>query len=73
MRVIGKRKEPELSAGVTAGSLRAAGQLGALLSAFGTDTFIPKGLYRFRGHEAANRQQLECIAQGLARRALGRL
>ncbi len=73
MRVIGRRAEPELSEGVSAASLRAAARFGEVIAAFGTDTFIPKGLYRFRGHDAANRHQFECIATGMAERALRRI
>ena len=72
MRLIGKRRQPELTATASAEALRCAGRFGATLAAFGTDSFIPKGLYRFRDHEAANRQQLDCIARGLAQRALRR-
>lgn len=35
-------------------------------------TFIPKGLYRFRSHKDANRQQEDCLAQGLGRLAAER-
>lgn len=39
----------------------------------GCTTFIPKGVIRFRTHEEANRDQMECIAAGMARIARGRL
>jgi len=37
----------------------------------GNDSFIPKGVYRFRTHAEANRHQEECLARGMA--ALARL
>ncbi|HSW06879.1 hypothetical protein [Aquabacterium sp.] len=28
-------------------------------------TFIPKGVYRFKSHEDANRQAQDCLVQGM--------
>ncbi|MDR2452758.1 MAG: hypothetical protein LBE85_13585 [Candidatus Accumulibacter sp.] len=36
-------------------------------------TFIPKGVYRFRTHEEANRHQMDCLVEGMARIALERV
>lgn len=38
----------------------------------GDSSFIPKGLYRFKTHEEANRHQLDCLAKGMALIALKR-
>ena len=27
--------------------------------------FIPKGIYRFKSHEAANKHQQDCLARGM--------
>ncbi|MDR3300791.1 MAG: hypothetical protein LBU43_12570 [Candidatus Accumulibacter sp.] len=35
-------------------------------------TFIPKGIYRFKTHQEANRRQLDCLAKGMAKIALER-
>ena len=32
----------------------------------GNDSFIPKGVYRFKTHAEANRHQLDCLAKGMA-------
>jgi hypothetical protein len=32
----------------------------------GQSSFIPRGVYRFLTHEAANRHQEECLAAGMA-------
>jgi hypothetical protein len=32
----------------------------------GGDSFIPKGVYRFKTHAEANRHQEECLAGGMA-------
>ena len=69
MKQVGSRRERPLA-------YRASGQLlieGALFSEavshLAQSTFIPKGLYRFRSHEDANRQQQQCLVSGMARRA----
>lgn len=38
----------------------------------GDDSFIPKGIYRFKTHAEANQQQQDCLAEGMARIARGR-
>lgn len=38
----------------------------------GNLTFIPKGVYRFKTHEEAYQHQLDCLARGMAKIALGR-
>ena len=38
----------------------------------GNRTFIPKGVYRFKTHEEANRHALDCLAKGMAKIALER-
>jgi hypothetical protein len=38
----------------------------------GETTFIPKGVYRFKTHEDANRHQLDCLINGMAKIALRR-
>jgi hypothetical protein len=35
------------------------------ISHLAKSTFIPKGVYRFRTHKDANRQQDDCLAQGI--------
>ncbi len=32
----------------------------------GSTTFIPKGVFRFKTHEAANQHQQQCLAEGMA-------
>jgi hypothetical protein len=35
------------------------------LSRLAPTTFVPKGVYRFRSHDDANRQQLDCLVRGM--------
>jgi hypothetical protein len=66
MRQLGSRREPEIST-------RASGVLladGALFSEavwqLARVAFIPKGVYRFKSHEAANRHDQDCLADAMA-------
>jgi hypothetical protein len=63
---------PELTAAVGPAGLRALDELNRTLHALGGDTFIPKGVYRFEDHVAANEHRDDCIARGMARRGLKR-
>jgi hypothetical protein len=74
MRTIGHRKERHIS-------FSASGTLLAEGARFndethpmptGNTTFVPKGLYRFKTFEDANRHEAECLARGMARLALAR-
>jgi hypothetical protein len=65
MRQVGSRREREIA-------LEASGELlieGALfneaLSQLSPSTFVPKGVYRFRSHEAANRHAEDCLVRGM--------
>jgi hypothetical protein len=66
MKTVGHRCEPELSP-VADGRLLAQGvRFTESLAPLAQSTFIPRGVYRFASHEAANRHQLDCLAQGMA-------
>lgn len=69
MRVVGHRRhrQPE---GLPSGQALAEGaRFNEALARLGTTTGVPKGVYRFRSHEDANRHQEACLARGMARRA----
>lgn len=38
----------------------------------GSQTCIPKGIYRFKSFEEANRQDLDCLVKGMAKIAADR-
>jgi hypothetical protein len=38
----------------------------------GNATFIPKGIFRFKTHEDANRHQVDCLVEGMTQAALAR-
>jgi hypothetical protein len=43
-----------------------------LISWLAPKTLIPKGLYRFRNHEEANRHEQDCLALGMGKLAARR-
>jgi hypothetical protein len=36
-----------------------------VISKLTQSTFVPKGIYRFRSHEAANQHAEDCLVQGM--------
>lgn len=75
MRIIGKRKERPItffaSAELLAEGARFNDEIHQLPT--GNTTFIPKGLFRFKSHEDANRHQQGCLVKGMAQTALERI
>lgn len=74
MRTIGHRKERPISFSAS-GTLLAEGarfndEIHRLPT--GNTTFVPKGVYRFKSFEDANRHEAECLVRGMARVALER-
>jgi len=69
MRTVGLRKERPLglpaSGALLAEGARFNDEMHRLPT--GETTFIPKGVYRFKTHEDANRHQLDCLIEGMAR------
>lgn len=71
MRIIGRRKERPITFAAS-GILLAEGarfndEIHRLPT--GNATFIPKGVFRFKTHEEANRHQLDCLVDGMANTA----
>ena len=72
MRQVGSRRERPLSI-EGAGSLLAEGaRFSESVWQLSGAGYVPKGVYRFASHEAANRHELECIARAMARLAARR-
>lgn len=68
MRIVGHRQAMPISftasATLLAEGARFNDEIHRLPS--GNDSFIPKGVYRFKTHAEANKHQLDCIARGMA-------
>lgn len=74
MRTIGRRTEPPIffsaSAKLLAEGARFNDEIHRLPT--GNRTYIPKGVYRYKSFEEANRHDLDCIVAGMAQAALER-
>lgn len=74
MRVVGRRKERPItflsSADALAEGARFNDEIHRLPT--GGQTFIRKGVYRFKSFEESNRHDMECLAKGMARIAMER-
>jgi hypothetical protein len=68
MQTIGHRKERPISFSVSAELLAEGARFNDEMHRLptGNSTFIPKGVFRFKNHEEANRHQQDCIAKGIA-------
>jgi len=74
MRTVGHRKEHPItfspSATLLAEGARFNDEIHKLPT--GNQTFIPKGIYRFKSFEEANRHDLDCLVEGMAQIAIKR-
>lgn len=69
MKTVGTRKQPALTMHPSGELLKAGALFNETVARLAPSTFIPKGVYRFKSHEEANRHEQECIAQGMAAQA----
>ena len=74
MRKIGRRKEQPISFSASSALLVEGARFNDEIHRLptGNMTFIPKGLFRYKHHDEANRHQQDCLIEGMARVALER-
>lgn len=72
MRQVGVRREPEIVAQASGLLLEKGARFNETLSRLAPSTFVPKGVYRFRSHEEANRHEQDCLARGMGLLAVER-
>jgi hypothetical protein len=72
MITVGHRQERPLVVQGNGTLLAEGARFSETIAHLAKSTFIPKGVYRFRSHKDANRQQDDCLAQGIARLAAER-
>ena len=74
MRTIGHRKERPITFSASAALLLEGARFNDEIHRLptGRATFIPKGVFRFKSHEAANQHQQACLIDGIAEIALNR-
>ena len=74
MRTIGHRKGRPISFSASAALLAEGARFNDEIHRLptGKSTFIPKGVFRFKTHEDANRHHVDCLVGGMAATALAR-
>jgi len=74
MRTVGHRKETPIAFSASAVLLAEGARFNDEIHRLptGNRTFIPKGVYRFKSFEDANRHDFDCVAAGMAQTALER-
>lgn len=72
MKRVGNRREPAVVEHASGELLAEGARFNETVAKLSPTTFVPKGIYRFRSHDEANRHELECLAHGMARLAAER-
>ena len=72
MRTIGHRKERPISFAASAALLAEGARFNDEIHCLptGNTTCIPKGVFRFKTHERANRHQQDCLVESMVQTAL---
>lgn len=73
MITVGHRRERPMAMQGDGALLAEGARFSETIAHLANSTFIPKGVYRFRSHADANRQQEDCLAQGMGRLAAERV
>jgi len=74
MRIVGRRQSRSISYAASAALLSEGAGFNDEIHGLptGKATRIPKGVFRFKTHEEANRQELDCLVESMVRIALSR-
>jgi len=73
MKRVGSKRERPLAINASGDLLAEGARFSETISRLSKSTFVPKGVYRFRSHEAANRHAEDCLVEGMGRLAAARL
>ena len=65
MRQVGSRRERVLSVQASGDLLAEGARFSEAVARMAPTTFIPKGVYRYPSHEAANRHAQDCLVLGM--------
>ena len=70
MRIVGRKSEPLPSLAASGAALMRAASFNEMMQSimpYGKMGCIPKGIYRFKSHEEANRQPDDCLVRHMAK------
>ncbi|MDP9082779.1 MAG: hypothetical protein M3N50_03315 [Pseudomonadota bacterium] len=73
MRQVGTKRQRALQVAASGVLLAEGARFNEAISRLSQSTFVPKGIYRFRSHEAANAHAEDCLVEGMGRLAATRL
>jgi hypothetical protein len=73
MRQVGSKRERPLAVNASGALLAEGARFNDAISRLSPSTFVPKGVYRFRSHDAANRHAEDCLVLGMGRLVAARL
>ena len=65
MKTIGSRRQVVMTERASGEAFAAGARFSEAVAQFAKTTFIPKGVYRFKTHEAANKHQQDCLTLGM--------
>jgi len=65
VRQVGSRRERVLSVQASGDLLAEGARFSEAVARMAPTTFIPKGVYRYPSHEAANRHAQDCLVLGM--------
>jgi len=72
MRRVGSRREAALVERASGLLLAEGARFNEAVSRLAPTTFVPKGVYRFKSHDEANRHELDCLVRGMGLLAAAR-
>lgn len=72
MRQVGTRREPAIAEQASGLLLTEGARFNEGIARLSRATFVPKGVYRYKSHEAANRHDVDYIVRAMGLRALHR-
>lgn len=72
MKTVGKRRKSAMTALATGELLAEGARFSESISHLAKTTFVPKGVYRYKSHAAANRHQQDCLVHGMGQLAAER-
>jgi hypothetical protein len=72
VRRVGKRREAEMVEKASGLLLAEGARFNEAMAHLAPTMSVPKGVYRFKSHEEANRHEFDCLVRGMVGVALNR-
>jgi hypothetical protein len=69
VKQVGLRRLPTISLEASGLLLKQGALFNEALARLAPSTFVPKGVYRYSSHLAANQHALDCLSLGMGKRA----